>query len=125
MSELISRQDVIQLIQHKTWLTTATKSQLIAGITQLPSADPGLDEWCTDCKEYDHEKHCCPRWNRVIRETLADMKTQKTGRWIWQGFNIECSECGAMPDFDSTEPLYRFCPNCGARMDDGKENGEV
>ena len=29
-------------------------------------------EWCTDCKEYDHEKHCCPRFNKVIRHTLND-----------------------------------------------------
>ena len=30
------------------------------------------EEWCTDCKEYDHEKHCCPRFNKVIRTTLND-----------------------------------------------------
>lgn len=29
-------------------------------------------EWCTDCKEYDHERHCCPRWTKVIRNTLND-----------------------------------------------------
>ena len=29
-------------------------------------------EWCTDCKEYDHNKHCCPRWTKVIRTTLND-----------------------------------------------------
>lgn len=28
------------------------------------------DEWCTDCKEYDTEKKCCPRFNRVIREAM-------------------------------------------------------
>ena len=28
------------------------------------------DEWCTGCKEYDTEKKCCPRFNRVIREAL-------------------------------------------------------
>ena len=28
------------------------------------------DEWCTDCKEYDTEKNCCPRFNRVIREAM-------------------------------------------------------
>ena len=39
-----------------------------------------------------------------------------SGKWNWIGFNIECSECGAMPNFDSTEPLYNFCPNCGAKM---------
>ena len=28
------------------------------------------DEWCTDCKEYDTEKKCCPRFNKVIREAM-------------------------------------------------------
>lgn len=32
-----------------------------------------FDEWCTDCKEYDHEKHCCPRFNRVIQNALEEM----------------------------------------------------
>lgn len=31
---------------------------------------PVMDEWCTDCREYDREKHCCPRFNRVIRSAL-------------------------------------------------------
>ena len=35
---------------------------------------PVLDEWCTDCKEYDHERNCCPRFNRVIRSAM-DMAT--------------------------------------------------
>ena len=29
-----------------------------------------FDEWCDDCKEYDTEKKCCPRFNKVIREAL-------------------------------------------------------
>ena len=43
------------------------------------SAQPEMsfDEWCTDCKEYDKDKHCCPRWNRVIRQTLKDMKEEQ------------------------------------------------
>ena len=51
-------------------------------LMQLPSAQPErrYDEWCTDCKEYDKEKHCCPRWNRVIRTTLQEAR--RTGRWI-------------------------------------------
>lgn len=32
------------------------------------------DEWCIDCKEYDKEKHCCPRWNKVIRDTVDEIK---------------------------------------------------
>lgn len=37
------------------------------------------DEWCTGCKEYDPKRHCCPRWNRVIRETVEEMKHEKGG----------------------------------------------
>ena len=31
-------------------------------------------EWCTDCKEYDQEKHCCHRFTKVIREAVGEMK---------------------------------------------------
>ena len=36
-----------------------------------------LDEWCTDCKEYDKEHHNCPRFNRVIREALKEVKGER------------------------------------------------
>lgn len=36
-----------------------------------------IDEWCTDCKEYDTDRHCCPRWNKVIRQTLADAQPEQ------------------------------------------------
>lgn len=31
-------------------------------------------EWCHDCKEYDQEAHCCHRWTKVIRETVAELE---------------------------------------------------
>ena len=31
-------------------------------------------EWCTDCKEYDQEAHCCHRWSKMIRKTVEEMK---------------------------------------------------
>ena len=74
---------------------------VISGIKKLPSAQPEpsdavyrlykrayeagqrnaqpelhFDEWCTDCKEYDQERHRCPRWNKVIRETLKDARPE-------------------------------------------------
>ena len=38
--------------------------------------------------------------------------TQKTGRWIFNGFNTICSECG------SNRPLgdAQYCRTCGAKM---------
>lgn len=53
--------------------------ELLQVVFELPSAqpEPNYDEWCTDCKEYDQEQHCCPRWNRVIRQTLKDAQPEQ------------------------------------------------
>ena len=49
-------------------------------LEQMPSAHPELNEWCHDCKEYDTENDCCPRWGQVIRTALEDAKPEQ--RWI-------------------------------------------
>ena len=41
-------------------------------IKTLEAQGESLSEWCTDCSEYDHERHCCPRFNRVIKKTLKE-----------------------------------------------------
>ena len=43
--------------------------------------EPHYDEWCTDCKEYNQERHCCPRWNKVIEQTIEDLKGADR-KWI-------------------------------------------
>ena len=55
---------------NEAWQDALDRAE--GAIGNLPSAQPEPDEWCHDCKEYNSEKHCCPRWNRVIRETLRD-----------------------------------------------------
>ena len=90
MDELISKQSAIDtsLEFFIEFLDGAfhenAQKELIARIQRLPSAQPDLDEWCTDCKEYDHEKHCCPRWNRVIRKTAEEVRqnAEAEQRWI-------------------------------------------
>lgn len=91
MNDLISRQAAIDSLRAmQTYKLFAGDDQLLidqAGaqteLMMLPSAQPDLDEWCTDCSEYDQERHCCPRWNRVIRQTLKDAQPErKTGEWI-------------------------------------------
>lgn len=57
-------------------------TELKSKIRALPSAQPDLDEWCEDCKEYDTERHSCPRWNRVIRQTIKNMKAEQQERWV-------------------------------------------
>lgn len=49
-------------------------------IVNLPSVtpqEPQSFKWCTDCKEYDQEKHCCHRWSKVIRDTVEEMKQEQ------------------------------------------------
>ena len=82
-------------------------------LDRLPSADvvPRAD--------YESMEQTVYKLSQALTE-------RKKGKWDWIGFNIECSECGCMPNFDSTEPLYNFCPNCGADMrGDGDDNKQA
>ena len=52
---------------------------IVEKIDRMPTIQPEPNyeeyEWCTDCKEYDTERHCCPRWNRVIKNTVDELKS--------------------------------------------------
>lgn len=78
--DLISRQAAIDAIEQldipEDMCVFEILSHIELAIETLPSAEPDLDEWCTDCKEYDQERHNCPRWNRVIRQTLKDVESK-------------------------------------------------
>ena len=63
-----------------------------------------FSEWCHDCKEYDKEKHHCPRWCKVIRTTVEEIKGNldvpeinvgKNGGWI------PCSERLPQEEYDT------------------------
>lgn len=58
----------------------------------------------------------------VIMLPAADVAPVVHGRWLcgdYYDIGDVCSEC----DWDSqmTHPSYRYCPNCGARMDEVSE----
>ena len=101
MDDLISRQSAIEAIEfgitYLKILNTETGEvtepfaklndelrEAVNRVKELPSAQPEKFEWCTDCKEYDQERHCCHRWTKVIRNTVAELKAEQ--RWI------SCSE---------------------------------
>lgn len=90
MDDLISRKSAIEALgeEPEVWSGKDEYEQGlnnqwhydITAIEAVPSERSELDEWCTDCKEYDQERHCCPRWNRVIRNTVEELKADH--RWI-------------------------------------------
>lgn len=133
MNDLISRQAAIDFIDaghlcnpnEPRW----SDNEVVNFLKSRPSAQPKPDEWCTDCKEYDTEKHCCPRFNRVIRNALKDAQPEKKGKWIvhpevknvYGGTYIECSQCGEKYVVQHMED-EKYCRSCGAKMrEDGEE----
>lgn len=51
--------------------------------------EPQTFKWCTDCKEYDQEKHCCHRWSKVIRDTVDEMKQEYIEREVLDKIRAE------------------------------------
>ena len=58
----------------------------IAMVVNAPSVTPQQlceedNPNCTECRYYDKEKHHCPRFCRVIENTVAEITSEQTG-WI-------------------------------------------
>ena len=51
---------------------------IVEKIDRMPTIQPEqhIDEWCTNCKEYDHENHCCHRFTKVIRQTRRELQDE-------------------------------------------------
>ena len=67
--------DADALIENK-FKNDISYNAFVSLVKRQPSAQPKLDEWCKDCKEYDQERHCCPRFNRVIRTAIDDAQPE-------------------------------------------------
>ena len=70
----------------------------------LKKYDVNEFEWCTGCKEYDQEKHCCHRWTKVIRQTVAEVKRQYA---LEHPEVVHCNECFYAESADGKEDWYR------------------
>ena len=76
----ISRQAVLD--KFEPWLKVKDYNDgelnmlkaILYEIRFMPSAQSESFEWCTDCKEYDQEQHCCHRFTKVIRQAFEEMK---------------------------------------------------
>ena len=110
MGDLISRQAAIDAIEtgkknHGDFLTSSFVGYEMAEkiVKALPPALPDLDEWCTDCKEYDKERNSCPRWNRVIKETLEDLQEERKMQLSEKNTTSDCISRQAAIQWVKTE----------------------
>ena len=61
---------------------------------------------------------------------ISALSAERVGEWIYRGtfkfsnhypkHRYECSECHQIVHLPLTEEAYRYCPNCGARMESKK-----
>ena len=94
---------------------------------------------CANCEHNDGMVYASmpPRYRCAITKELhlgneacnVEFKPVKHGRWLKTGQsfifpekfrNYFCSECLFELDRKSIRTEYRYCPNCGAKMDGGE-----
>lgn len=74
--ELVKYADTIIEANHPVFIRTKSKSRIEPSV----QSDQEDFEWCTNCKEYDQEQHCCHRFTKVIRNTVEELKTTQFER---------------------------------------------
>ena len=94
---------------------------------------------CGECEAYNKEKHHCPKFCKVIKETVKEIEeNHNKGKWemtykgkrkdvntglMISAYNCKCSVCGWETGNQGTR--FNYCPNCGAKMDEvNKPKGE-
>lgn len=68
----MNREDAIVWLNTDDYESAGFQIALEMAIKALEQEQQADNEWCTDCKEYDHEKHCCPRFSQVIKTILQE-----------------------------------------------------
>lgn len=60
----------------------------------------------------------------IDEQPTVETEPVRHGYWMIRGGDMWCSECGYEDVTEFGEPEdYHYCPNCGARMGGGAENG--
>ena len=94
---------------------------------------------CGECEAYDKEKYHCPKFCKVIKETVKEIEeNHNKGKWemtykgmkkdvntglMISAYNCKCSVCGWETGNQGTR--FSYCPKCGAKMDElNKPKGE-
>ena len=89
-----------------------------------------LKDWdLFQCKELDKGKpwdgHTSKDVRRLLSIPVADVAPVVHGQWKASGGLLECQNCGEIYSTlgGNEGKAWDYCPDCGARMDGGSENG--
>ena len=107
-----------------------SEKRLIDANALLESFGEEPDVWCDTDAEIQARDDWHRYWAIVKCQPIVDAVEVVHGRWVRRivdisvpyHWKLECSNC----DFDicglGSELLFKYCPNCGAKMD-GDGNG--
>ena len=101
-------------------------------MARLIDVDEAMSSFLEECTGYEDEKvFSCHDVDRILDSVAAvDAVPVVYGEWRFGKFNagvetvfVECSECDAVFEVSpfSLGLNYNYCPNCGAKMDGGKD----
>lgn len=88
------------------------------------SREETVKAFCEKCKGY-YDGHCIHRGecdiDVITTAPAADVQPVVHAKWLCLepeiGLYYSCSRCG----HNTFQGMYKFCPNCGARMDGDSE----
>ena len=148
--ELFQDLNVIEVLSHVDFDSTIQNSleNFLKAVTneaiEIVKQEAEKYEECykdyEECEAYNKEKHHCPKFCKVIKETVKEIEENHNIKGKWEmtykgkrkevntGFMIsaykcKCSVCGWETGNQGTR--FNYCPNCGAKMDEvNKPKGE-
>lgn len=96
-------------------------------MARLIDADKALEVVFDQGLAHPNAYHLTNYATLILREArTVDAAPVVHGRWIdrptMKG-QVYCSECATLEKETDSNYRSRHCPNCGARMDGGKDNG--
>lgn len=147
MDDLISRQalmkefsDFVRASNNSDFARTPTWNDAVSLVESMPSAQPERTD-CTECEDYDSERHYCPKYCEVIQKTLEESQPEideilnyldtelhplvSPERWdVYATLYDMISLLHKQPEretgtwiIDSGYPQHCWCSNCNHRFD--------
>lgn len=79
----------------------------------------GTNEHCHSCPYYRSDD-CLGSMMLDAKTIIVNSAPVKHGEWDAKN---SCSICGCQPWYERDIHFLHYCPNCGAKMDGGKDDG--
>ena len=117
--------DADKLKAHYSWWKDGTREMTMGEakdiFDEIVDLQPTVDaeSLITQHEDIGYERGYRDGYAEAL-EVTDDADPVRHGHWIEDGYNDykpACSECGCHSEEN------KFCPNCGAKMDGGKDNG--